>query len=192
MTALSGCHVNIASRKSLEIQAYSTTKPRNLLERKLVWKLVFSCSNTPWKWNLGRIHSFVIWILVTSSETQQYQLQNILGGVTHRVSQNGWTKHTLWRRTYLHSLYKGVPPGRKTCCRLWVSLLTQARLKRALTAGVSYPLLSLPLPFFLPPYPLHLSTPATHATHEKRFCSLSESVENSYWLRDSWGNKCSR
>ena len=129
MTALSGCHVNIASRKSLEIQAYSTTKPRNLLERKLVWKLVFSCSNTPWKWNLGRIHSFVIWILVTSSETQQYQLQNILGGVTHRVNQNGWKKHTLWRRTYLHSLYKGVPPGRKTCCRLWVSLLTQATAK---------------------------------------------------------------
>ena len=71
MTALSGCHVNIASRKSLEIQAYSTTKPRNLLERKFVWKLVFSCSNTPWKWNLGRIDSFVVWILVTSSENQQ-------------------------------------------------------------------------------------------------------------------------
>ena len=42
--------------------------------------------------------------------------------------QNGWKKHTLWRRTYLYSLYKGLPPGRKTRCRLWVSLLTQARL----------------------------------------------------------------
>ena len=71
MTALSSRHVNVASRKSLEIQAYSTTKPRNVLERKFVWKLVFSCSNTPWKWNLGRIDSFVVWILVTSSENQQ-------------------------------------------------------------------------------------------------------------------------
>ena len=50
--------------------------------------------------------------------------------------------------------------------------------------GVCYPLSSMPLPFFLPPYPLHLSTPALQATHEKRFCSLSESVENSCWLRD--------
>ena len=32
-----------------------------------------------------------------------------------------------WRGTYL---YKGLPPGRKTLCRLWVSLLTQARLIR--------------------------------------------------------------
>ena len=40
--------------------------------------------------------------------------------------------HTLWRRTYPYGLYKGLPPpppGRKTLCRLWVSLLTQARLK---------------------------------------------------------------
>ena len=40
-------------------------------------------------------------------------------------------KHTLWRRTYLYSRYKGVPPpppGWKTRRRLWVSLLTQARL----------------------------------------------------------------
>ena len=42
--------------------------------------------------------------------------------------QNGWKKHTLWRRTYPYSLYKGLPPGRKKRCRLWVSLLTQARL----------------------------------------------------------------
>ena len=41
-------------------------------------------------------------------------------------------KHTVWRGTYLFSLYKGLPlpPGRKTRCRLWVSLLTQARLIR--------------------------------------------------------------
>ena len=44
-----GRHVNAASRKSLKIQAYSVTKPRTLLRRKFVWKLVFSCSNTPWK-----------------------------------------------------------------------------------------------------------------------------------------------
>ena len=47
--------------------------------------------------------------------------------------QNGWKNHTFWHRTYLYSLYKGVPPppwGRKRRCRLWVSLLTQVRLKR--------------------------------------------------------------
>ena len=42
-------HVNAASRKSLEIQAYSMKKPRTLLRRKFVWKLVFSCSNASWK-----------------------------------------------------------------------------------------------------------------------------------------------
>ena len=42
-------------------------------------------------------------------------------------NQNGWKK-TFWRGTYLYSLYKGLPPGWKTRCRLWVSLLTQARL----------------------------------------------------------------
>ena len=31
-----GRHVNAASRKSLEIQAYSTAKPRTLLKRKFV------------------------------------------------------------------------------------------------------------------------------------------------------------
>ena len=31
-----GRHVNAASRKSLEIQAYSITKPRTLLKRKFV------------------------------------------------------------------------------------------------------------------------------------------------------------
>ena len=40
-----GRHVNAASRKSLEIQAYSIRKPRTLLERKFVRNLVFSCSN---------------------------------------------------------------------------------------------------------------------------------------------------
>ena len=44
-----GRYVNAASRKRLEIQAYSNTKPRTLLKRKFVWKLVFSCSNTSWK-----------------------------------------------------------------------------------------------------------------------------------------------
>ena len=76
MTALSRRLVNVASRKSLEIQSDSTTKPRNLLERKFVWKLVFNCSNTPWKWNLGRIDSFAVWILVTSSENQQVNQNN--------------------------------------------------------------------------------------------------------------------
>ena len=42
--------------------------------------------------------------------------------------------HTLWRRTYLYSPYKGIPPPppppgrRKTRWRLWVSLLTHARV----------------------------------------------------------------
>ena len=36
------------------------------------------------------------------------------------TDQNGWKKHTLWRRTYPYSLYKGLPPGRKTLCRLLV------------------------------------------------------------------------
>ena len=58
-----GHHVNAASRNSLEIQAYSITKPRTLLKRKFVWKLVFSCSNASWKQNLGRIDSFLVWIL---------------------------------------------------------------------------------------------------------------------------------
>ena len=44
-----GRHVNTASRKSLEIQAYSIIKPRTLLKRKFVWKLVFSCCNASWK-----------------------------------------------------------------------------------------------------------------------------------------------
>ena len=44
--------------------------------------------------------------------------------------QNGWeTTDTLWRRTYPYRLYKELPPGRKTRCRLWFSLLTQVRLK---------------------------------------------------------------
>ena len=46
--------------------------------------------------------------------------------------------HTLWRRTYPYSLYKGLPPqGPKTRCRLWVSMLTQASLKNSL-ASKSY------------------------------------------------------
>ena len=57
MTALVG-HVNAASRKSLAIQAYSITKPRTLLKRTFVWKLVFSCSNASWKQNLGSIDGF--------------------------------------------------------------------------------------------------------------------------------------
>ena len=44
-----GRHLNTASRKSLEIQAYSITKPRTLLKKKIVWKKVFSCSNASWK-----------------------------------------------------------------------------------------------------------------------------------------------
>ena len=58
-----GRHVNAASHKSLEIKAYSITNPRTLLKLKFVWKLVFSCSNASWKQNLGRIDSFLVWIL---------------------------------------------------------------------------------------------------------------------------------
>ena len=39
------------------------------------------------------------------------------------TDQNGWKKHTLWCRTYPYSLYKGLPPGRKTLCRLLVEYL---------------------------------------------------------------------
>ena len=42
-------HVNATSRKSLEIQALSITKPRTHSEWKFVWILVFSCSYTSWK-----------------------------------------------------------------------------------------------------------------------------------------------
>ena len=34
--------------------------------------------------------------------------------------------------------------------------------------------------------------PARREAHENRFYSLSESAENSYWLRDSREDKCSR
>ena len=37
-------HVNVTSRKSLEIQAWSITKPRTYSGWKFVWILVFSCS----------------------------------------------------------------------------------------------------------------------------------------------------
>ena len=37
-------------------------------------------------------------------------------------------KHTLWRGICLYGLHKGIPPEAKTRCRLWVQLLTQARL----------------------------------------------------------------
>ena len=39
-----------------------------------------------------------------------------------------------------------------------------ASVQRALIAGVPYPLSPIPLLFSLPPYPLPISTPATHAT----------------------------
>ena len=45
------------------------------------------------------------------------------------ISDQNGKKNTLWRGTYLYSLYKGLPsPARKTRCRLRVSLFTQARL----------------------------------------------------------------
>ena len=61
-----------------------------------------------------------------------YSVSDQNGRIWNPISnQNGWKKN-LWRGTCLHSLYKGLPPpppgGRKTRCRLWVSLLTQARL----------------------------------------------------------------
>ena len=39
-----------------------------------------------------------------------------------------------------------------------------ASVQGALIAGVPYPLSPIPLLFSLPPYPLPISTPATHAT----------------------------
>ena len=48
-----GRHVNATSRKSLEIQAYSITKTRTLPD-------------------VSRIDSFVVCILVTSRENQQF------------------------------------------------------------------------------------------------------------------------
>ena len=48
--------------------------------------------------------------------------------------QNSLKKHTLWRSTYLYSLYKGLPPpGRNMSCRLRVSTFTQARLTRIMS-----------------------------------------------------------
>ena len=43
------CYVNATSRKSLEIQGQSITKPRTHSEWKFVWILVFNCSYTWWK-----------------------------------------------------------------------------------------------------------------------------------------------
>ena len=72
-----GRHVNAASRKSLENQAYSITKPITLLKRKFVWKLVFSCSNGSCKQNLGKIDSFLVWFLVTSCEKPTIRCQSV-------------------------------------------------------------------------------------------------------------------
>ena len=44
-----GRHVNAASRKSLEIQVWSITKPRPHWKQKLAWILVFSYSYTSLK-----------------------------------------------------------------------------------------------------------------------------------------------
>ena len=44
-----GRQLNAASRKSLEIQAWSITKPRTHSEQKFVWILVFSRSYTSLK-----------------------------------------------------------------------------------------------------------------------------------------------
>ena len=60
-----------------------------------------------------------------------YPISDQYGRNWYPVSDsNGWkTIDTLWHRTYPYSLYKGLfPLGRKTRCRLWASLLTQARL----------------------------------------------------------------
>ena len=32
--------------------------------------------------------------------------------------QNGWKKHTLWRRTNPYGLYKGLPPGAKNTLQI--------------------------------------------------------------------------
>ena len=40
-------------------------KPWTHWERKFVWILVFSCCYTLWKYNLRRINSFLVWILMS-------------------------------------------------------------------------------------------------------------------------------
>ena len=75
-----GRHVNSASRRSLEIQAYSITKTRTHSEQNVVWVLVFSCSYTSCNLNLRKINSFLVWIFVVSSENRQlnYLITNCL------------------------------------------------------------------------------------------------------------------
>ena len=89
MTALSAIFlVNAASRKSLEIQAQSITKPRTHSERKSAWILVFSCSYTSWKYSIRRINSFLVWISVTSCENPQLMLTCLWVGVVSLVLLN--------------------------------------------------------------------------------------------------------
>ena len=58
-----------------------------------------------------------------------YPVSNQNGQNWYAISnQSGLKKIPFWCGTYLYSLYKRLPPGRKMRCRLWVSLLTRARL----------------------------------------------------------------
>ena len=58
-----------------------------------------------------------------------YPVSNQNGQNWYAISnQSGLKKIPFWCGTYLYSVYKRLPPGRKMRCRLWVSLLTRARL----------------------------------------------------------------
>ena len=41
------------------------------------------------------------------------------------TDQNGWKKHTIWRRTYPYNLYKRLPPGEKNALQI-ISLAAYA------------------------------------------------------------------
>ena len=57
-----------------------------------------------------------------------YPVSDQNGRNWYPISNKSAKNKTFWRGRYLYSLCKGLPPGRKTRCRLWVSLLTQTRL----------------------------------------------------------------
>ena len=68
-----------------------------------------------------------------------YPISDQTGRNWYRISeQNGW-KNIPFGAAHTHIVYKrNSPPGRKTRCRLWFSLLTQARLKIAFMRCVTF------------------------------------------------------
>ena len=50
---------------------------------------------------------------VANSSKKQTQFKTRVHKPYPISDQNGWKKHTLWRRTYPYGLYKGLPPGAK-------------------------------------------------------------------------------